>query len=100
VVPLAYDPPSPSKYNPVERCRGILETHCNGSLPDSVEAVVGFARTMKWQGKPPQVSVVETVYEKGVRLKSGEMKALESVVKRLPDLGKWFVEVPPKVRDD
>jgi len=60
VVPLAYDPPSPSKYNPVERCRGILETHCNGSLPDSVEAVVGFARSMKWQGKPPQVAVVES----------------------------------------
>jgi transposase len=99
-VQLAYYPPYHSKYNPIERCWGILEMHWNGTLLDSVEAVVGFARSMTWKGKHPVVSVVETVYHKGVKLKSKEMKALESQVVRLAGLGKWFVEVPAKVRDD
>ncbi len=99
VVQLAYYPPYHSKYNPIERCWGILEMHWNGSLLDSIEAVVGFARTMTWKGKHPVVHVVETIYEKGVRLKPKEMKALESEVIRLAGLGKWFVKIPAKVRD-
>ncbi len=41
-VRLAYYPPYHSKYNPVERCWGILEQHWNGALLDSVEAVIQF----------------------------------------------------------
>jgi transposase len=99
VVQLAYYPPYHSKYNPVERCWGILEMHWNGSLLDSVEAVVGFAGSMTWRGKHPVVRVVETIYAKGVKLKPKEMKALESEVKRLPTLEKWFVEIPARVPD-
>jgi transposase len=98
-VQLAYYPPYHSKYNPIERCFGILEMHWNGSLLDSIEAVVGFARSMTWKGKHPVVGVVETVYHTGVKLKSKEMKALESEVVRLAGLGKWFVEIPARVRD-
>jgi transposase len=98
-VHLAYDPPYHSKYNPIERCWGILENHWNGSLLDSIEAVVGFAESMTWKGKHPVVHVVATTYAKGVRLKPEEMKALESEVIRLPTLEKWFVEIPGKVRD-
>jgi hypothetical protein len=96
----AYYPPYHSKYNPIERCWGILENHWNGSLLDSVGAVVGFAGSMTWKGKHPVVRVVETTYAKGVRLKPAEMKALESEVLRLPTLEKWFVEIPAEVRDD
>jgi len=99
VVQLAYYPPYHSKYNPIERCWGILEMHWNGSLLDSIEAVVGFAGSMTWKGKHPTVSVVETVYTKGVKLKPKEMKALESEVVRLAGLERWFVEIPAKVRD-
>lgn len=98
-VRLAYYPPYHSKYNPIERCWGILEMHWNGSLLDSIEAVVGFAGSMTWKGKHPVVRVVETVYHKGVRPKSKEMKALESGVVRLAGLGKWFVQIPAEVRD-
>jgi hypothetical protein len=98
-VHLAYYPPYHSKYNPIERCWGVLEMHWNGSLLDSVQAVVGFAGSMTWKGKHPAVRVVETTYAKGVRLKPGEMKALESQVKRLPTLEKWFVEIPAGVPD-
>jgi hypothetical protein len=99
VVQLAYYPPYHSKYNPIERCWGILEMHWNGSLLDSVKATVGFAESMTWKGKSPVVSVVETVYATGVRLKPEEMKALECGVKRLPGLEKWFVEIPAGVPD-
>ena len=91
VVQLAYYPPYHSKYNPIERCWGILEMHWNGSLLDSIEAVVGFARTMTWKGRHPVVRVVETIYENGVRLKPKEMKQLESEVIRLAGLGKWWL---------
>ena len=99
VVHLAYYPPYHSKYNPIERCWGILERHWNGSLLDSIEAVVGFARSMTWKGKHPVVQVVKTAYAKGVKLKPKEMKALETEVIRLAGLGKWFVENPAKARD-
>jgi hypothetical protein len=94
VVELAYYPPYHSKYNPIERCWGILEMHWNGSLLDSIEAVIGFARSMTWKGRHPIVGVVEGTYAKGVKLRPEEMEALEKDVKRLPTLEKWFVKIP------
>jgi hypothetical protein len=99
VVQLAYYPPYHSKYNPVERCWGILEMHWNGSLLDSTEAAVGFAGSMRWKGKHPVVVVVEEAYATGVRLKPAEMKELECEVVRLAGLERWFVEIPATVRD-
>ena len=99
VVQLASYPPYPSKYNPIERCWGILEMHWNGSLMDSMGAAVGFARSMTWKGQHPVVDVVETTYTKGVRLKREEMEALEARVNRLPALEKWFVEIPAGIPD-
>jgi hypothetical protein len=58
-IELAYYPPYHSKYNPIERCFGILELHWNGSLLDSVGAVVGYAETMRWKGGHPEVVLVE-----------------------------------------
>jgi transposase len=94
VIQLAYYPPYHSKYNPIERCWGILEMHWNGSLLDSVEAVLGFARSMTWKGKHPLVNVVETTYATGVKLTPEEMEVLEAEVIRLPSLEKWFVKIP------
>ena len=91
---LAHDPPYHSKYNPIERCWGVLEMHWNGSLLDSIEAVLGFARSMTWEGKHPEVVLIETPYSKGVRVGKKEMEELESRVVRLPSLEKWFVEIP------
>jgi hypothetical protein len=99
-IQLAYYPPYHSKYNPIERCWGILELHWNGSLLDSVEAVLGFAGTMTWKGKHPVVSLVEEPYAKGVRLDAKEMEALESEVNRFPSLEKWVVEIPAISREE
>jgi hypothetical protein len=93
-IELAYYPPYHSKYNPIERCFGILELHWNGSLLDSVEAVLGYAGTMTWKGGHPEVVLIEKEYSTGVRLSREEMVALESEVVRLPTLEKWFVTIP------
>jgi transposase len=96
-VHLAYYPPYHSKYNPVERCWGILETHWNGSILDSVEAVVQFTRSMTWCGRPPVVELITSVYETGKRLNKAAMEQLEAQIIRLPGLEKWFVEIPPPI---
>ena len=101
-VRLAYYPPYHSKYNPIERCWGILEQHWNGALLDSVEAVIQYARTMTWKGNRPVVSLVSTTYQTGVTLTKEAMNLVESQIQRLPSLRKWFVEIDgssPVIRD-
>ena len=92
-VRLAYYPPYHSKYNPIERCWGILENHWNGTLLDSIDTVLAFARTMTWQGRPPIVHLVTATYETGVKLTKDAMQQVETQLQRLPALGKWFVDI-------
>ncbi len=101
-IRLAYYPPYHSKYNPVERCWGILEQHWNGSLLDSIDAVIQYARTMTWKGVHPVVELVTTTYQTGVKLTKEAMNAVENQLQRLPALEKWFVDIAyrtPDLRD-
>jgi len=101
-VRLAYYPPYHSKYNPIERCWGILEQHWNGALLDSVDAVIQYATSMTWKGKHPVVELVTTTYQIGVKLTKEAMEAVETQLQRLPLLHKWFVDIkcsPPDLRD-
>ncbi len=95
-VALAYYPPYHSKYNPIERVWGVLEQHWNGSLLESVEAVLGFARTMKWKGRQAGVHLVERTYQTGVRLTQKAMTRLEKRFERLAGLERWFVRIEPQ----
>jgi len=92
---LAYYPPYHSKYNPIERCWGVLENHWNGSILDSVDTVLRFAATMTWKGRHPLVASITRVYRTGVSLLKDAMAAVEVQMERLPKLGKWFVTIPP-----
>jgi transposase len=94
-IRLAYYPPYHSKYNPIERCWGVLEQHWNGSLLDSVDAVIQFAKTMTWEGKHPLVELVTTSYQTGVKLTKEAMQVIETQLQRLPSLEKWFVDIRP-----
>src|SRR5712671_1735158 len=58
-VVLVYYPPYHSKYNPIERCWGILEAHWNGTLLESVDTVLRWARTMTWKAIPPIVDPLD-----------------------------------------
>ena len=82
-----------SKYNPIERCWGILENHWNGTLLDSIDTVLQFARTMTWNGRHPVVDLVTTTYQTGVTLTKDAMETVEAQLQWLPDLGKWFVDI-------
>ncbi len=101
-IRLAYYPPYHSKYNPIERCWGILEQHWNGALLDSVDAVIQYARSMNWKGKHPVVALVTTTYLNGIKLTKKEMQGIETQLQRLPLLDKWFVDIgcsSPDIRD-
>lgn len=92
-VRLAYYPPYHSKYNPVERCWGVLEKHWNGALLDTIDAVVGYAQSMTWKQTHPAVRLVTQAYELGVRLSKQAMQAVERKLSRLPMLSSWFIDI-------
>ena len=92
---LVYYPPYHSKYNPVERCWGVLEVYWNGELLQSEEAVLGFAGSMTYAGKHPAVVRVSQEYAKGVRRSKHEMKAVEKSLTRSSQLPKWHVSISP-----
>ena len=67
-VLLVYYPPYHSKYNPIERCWGILENHWSATLLNTQEVTLEWAKTMTWKGECPVVKWLETTYQKGVKL--------------------------------
>ena len=71
----------------------MLENHWRGQLLDSVNKVIGLAKTMSWNGKNPVVKVVDKIYETGVRLSKSAMKTYENMLNRLSGLENWFVDV-------
>lgn len=93
-ISLIYYPPYHSKYNPVERLWGILENHWKGELLDSIEKVIGLARTMTYNGICPVVKFVNRTYEKGVKLTKKAMQKLEQKIKRVKGIEKWAVDIP------
>jgi hypothetical protein len=93
-ISLIYYPPYHSKYNPVERVWGVLENHWKGQLLDSVEKVVGLARTMTYNGINPVVKFINQAYEKGVKLTKSSMQKLENMIERVKGIEKWAVDIP------
>ena len=94
-IQLAYYPPYHSKYNPVERVWGFLEQHWNGSLLDSVDTILNFARTFSFRQVKPAVQFVSKPYYAGAKLTHKEMQRLEQRFQRLKGLRKWFVLIAP-----
>jgi len=99
-VRLAYYPPYHSKYNPIERCWGILEHHWNGALLDSIDTVLKFTASMTWKGNQPVVALVTTTYATGLRLSRAAMDVIEAQLTRLPALEKWFIDITPSALRD
>jgi hypothetical protein len=94
-IVLVYYPPYHSKYNPIERCWGVLEVYWNGELLDSEAAVLGFAANMTYARKHPAVYHLSETYSKGVRRTKQEMRLLEARLMRHADLPKWSVTIAP-----
>ena len=70
-----------------------MNGYWNGAILDTVDAVVGFARSMTWNKKSPVVRLATRAYESGVRLSKQAMKAVEAKLVRLPQLSAWFIDI-------
>lgn len=95
-IVLVYYPPYHSKYNPIERCWGRLENHWSGTLLNSVEHTVEWAKTMTWKGLHPVVELVETVYQKGVRVSKNMFKTIADRIDRCSSLPKYYMTIQPQ----
>jgi len=94
-IQLLYYPPYHSKYNPIERCWGILELHWNGTQLHTVDTMLEWAQSMTWKGLKPVVELSRKVYAKGVRLAKTAMQAVEARLERNPLLPKWDILIHP-----
>lgn len=94
-VQLLYYPPYHSKYNPIERCWGILELHWNGTQLIDVDTMVAWAKSMTWKGLHPIVELSRKVYHKGISLGKKAMRAIEARLERHPGLPKWDILIRP-----
>jgi hypothetical protein len=94
-IQLLYYPPYHSKYNPVERCWGIMEKHWNGAKLIDVETMLAWAKSMTWKGIHPVVALSRDVYEKGVSVSKKAMQAVEARLTRNPMLPKWDILISP-----
>ncbi len=94
-IQLLYYPPYHSKYNPIERCWGILELKWNGTKLIDAETMLGWAKKMTWKGLPPVVNLSRKVYEKGISLSKAAMAVVEARLKRNPKLPKYDILINP-----
>ncbi len=94
-IELVYYPPYHSKYNPVERCWGILEEHWNGALLESIPTALNWAKTMTWHRVQPLVDLVTHTYDKGVRLTRSAFRPIANRLKRHSTLPKWSLTIHP-----
>ena len=92
---LLYYPPYHSKYNPIERCWGILELQWNGTKLIDAETMLGWAKQMTWKGIHPIVALSHKMYHKGIALGKAAMQAVEARLKRDPNLPQSDIVINP-----
>jgi hypothetical protein len=86
---LIYYPPYHSKYNSIERYWAGLEKSWNGYLLESVATVINRSGNFAWRGIATTARLVDTVYQKGVKLCGKEKKNLEKRLIRSASLRWW-----------
>ena len=94
-IQLLYYPPYHSKYNPIERCWGILELKWNGTKLIDAETMLEWAKKMTWKGLHPVVKLSRKVYNKGITLGKAAMQAVEARLERHPELPKYDILINP-----
>jgi hypothetical protein len=94
-IQLLYYPPYHSKYNPIERCWGLLELKWNGAKLIDTETMLEWAKRMTWKGMHPVVALSRTLYQKGISLGKAAMQAIEERLERHPALPKYDILIKP-----
>lgn len=95
VLHLLYYPPYHSKYNPIERCWGVLELHWDGTLLVNVHTMLEWTKSMTWKGIKPIVTLSQKIYQKSISLTKKAMKEVEKRLQRNPLLPKWDIVIQP-----
>jgi transposase len=94
-IELVYYPPYHSKYNPVEHCWGVLESHWSGALLTDWDTVREWTKTMRWAGNAPNVYLLDNTYERGVKLTKRELRPYSKRLRRTPQIEKWSLVIEP-----
>jgi transposase len=95
-VELAYLPPYHSKYNPIERCWGILERHWNGAVLGTIAEALRWAGTMTWRNVCPLIRECIATDERGVRLTKAAFAPVARRLIRSTTLPKWSLKLQPQ----
>jgi hypothetical protein len=73
-----------------------LENHWNGTLLNSIETTLAWAKTMTWCGVAPVVQLLNRVYETGVRLNKSAFRTIARRLERSNVLPKWSLVINPR----
>jgi len=96
-IRLIYYPPYHSKYNSIERYWAGLEKSWNGYLLESVTTVINRAKSFTWRGIAATAMLIDTVYQKGIKLCGKEKKQMEKRLMRSKDLQWWDISIRPEM---
>jgi hypothetical protein len=61
-----------------------------------METTLEWAKTMTWKGISPVIKLVETAYQKGVRMGKKAFNALANRIDRDTALPKYYVTIQPQ----
>ena len=76
----------------------VLEHHWSGTLLNTIETSLEWAKTMTWKGLHPVVTLVETTYKKGIRIAKKAFKTFADRVTRDVSLQKYLMTIQPQVQ--
>lgn len=96
IVRMIYYPPYHSKYNGIERYWAGLEKSWNGYLLNTVSVVLNRAANFVWKKVRSVVRLLDTTYEKGIKISGKEKLALEGRLERLEKLPLYDITITPK----
>jgi len=94
-VRIIYYPPYHSKYNGIERYWAGLERSWNGYLLSTVSVVINRAANFVWKKVRSVVRLMETTYEKGVKIGGKERQAIEERLERSDKLPLYDITITP-----
>jgi len=94
-IQLLYYPPYHSKYNPIERCWGILELHWNGAKLIDVETMVGMGSKHDVERPSTDYYIESESLRKRDFTDKKAMRAIEKKLERNPLLPKWDILIKP-----
>ena len=95
-IRIIYYPPYHSKYNSIERYWTGLEKSWNGYLLDTVETVLKRAGNFFWKGLRTVTRLLDTPYEKGIKVCGDGKTDLEQRLQWSPVLHWWDITISPK----